>query len=95
MQVVFIGGSLWTPTFGTQAPQLLRNLTTTRYNVEVPAGQQKSVSYSFVTELSPQDLNLNLGAVVTDAQGTAYTLQAFNETISIIEPDTSIFDPQM
>ena len=93
--MVFIGGSLWTSTIGTQAPQLLRNLTTTRYNVEIPAGQHKSISYSFVTELLPQDLKLNLGAVVTDAAGTAFTLQAFNETVSIVEPDTSLFDPQM
>ena len=63
--------------------------------MEVPAGQKESISYSFVTELLPQDLKLNLGAVVTDAKGTAYTLQAFNETISVVEPDTSLFDPQM
>lgn len=95
MKVVFIGGSLWDAGIGTQAPQLVRNLTTTRYNVEVPAGQKESISYNFVTELLPQDLKLNLGAVVTDAKGTAYTLQAFNETVSIVEPDTSLFDPQM
>ncbi len=73
----------------------MRNLTTTRYNVELPAGQKKSISYKFVTELRPQDLRLNLGAVVTDVEGNAYTLQAFNETVSVVEPDTSLFDPQM
>lgn len=73
----------------------MRNLTTTRYNVEIPAGQKESISYSFTTELLPQDLKLNLAAVVTDAEGTAYTLQAFNETVSVVEPDTSFFDPQM
>lgn len=95
MSVVFIGGSLWTTEYGVNGPQILRNLTTTRYNVEIPAGQKESISYSFKTELLPQDLKLNLAAVVTDAEGTAYTLQAFNETVSIVEPDTSIFDPQM
>jgi hypothetical protein len=63
--------------------------------VELPAGQKKSISYKFVTELRPQDLRLNLGAVVTDAEGNAYTLQAFNETVSVVEPDTSLFDPQI
>jgi len=76
-------------------PQILRNLTTSRYNVEIPAGSSESISYSFATELQPQDLKLNLAAVVTDSEGTPYTLQAFNETVSIVEPDTSIFDPQM
>lgn len=93
--VVFIGGSLWALEVGPKGPQIIRNLTTTRYNVEIPAGIKESISYSFTTELLPQDLKLNLAAVITDTEGTAYTLQAFNETVSIVEPDTSIFDPQM
>ena len=63
--------------------------------MEIPAGQSESISYNFATELQPQDLKLNLAAVVTDSEGTPYTLPAFNETVSIVEPDTSIFDPQM
>lgn len=95
VSVVFIGGSLWATENDAKGPQILRNLTTTRYNVEILAGQKESISYNFVTELLPQDLKLNLAAVVTDTEGTAYTLQAFNETVSVVEPDTSIFDPQM
>ena len=63
--------------------------------MEIPAGQSESISYNFATELQPQDLKLNLAAVVTDSEGTPSTLPAFNETVSIVEPDTSIFDPQM
>ncbi|KAL9066205.1 MAG: hypothetical protein Q9161_007731 [Pseudevernia consocians] len=95
ISVAFIGGSLWTTAFPQQGPQIVRNLTTTRYNVEIPAGQSESISYNFATELQPQDLKLNLAAVVTDSEGTPYTLAAFNETVSIVEPDTSIFDPQI
>ncbi|MCJ1453870.1 hypothetical protein MMC28_004219 [Mycoblastus sanguinarius] len=95
VSVVFIGGSLWTSAFTGQGPQIVRNLTTTRYNVEIPAGQSDSISYSFATDLHPQDLKLNLAAVITDSEGSPYTLQAFNETVSIVEPDTSIFDPQI
>ena len=95
VNVVFIGGSLWTDVFSDYGSQILRNLTTTRYNVEIPAGASDSVSYSFTTELHPQDLKLNLAAVVTDHEGTPYTMQAFNETVGVVEPDTSIFDPQM
>ena len=93
--VSFIGGNLWTLPQGSQKPQVLRNLTTTRYNVEILSGQSESISYNFVTELHPQDLKLNLATVITDSEGTPYTLQAFNETVSIVEADTSIFDPQM
>ena len=92
----FIGGNLWSTALNPQGrPQIIRNLTTTRYNVEIPAGQTDSISYNFVTELHPQDLRLNLAAVVTDSEGTPYTLQAFNETVSVVEADTSIFDPQV
>lgn len=93
--VVFIGGSLWASGLGAKGPHIVRNLTTTRYNVEIPAGIKESISYSFTTELLPQDLKLNLAAVITDTEGTAHTIHAFNETVSIVEPDTSIFDPQM
>lgn len=92
----FIGGNLWTTNLNPQGrPQILRNLTTARYNVEIPAGQTDSISYDFVTDLHPQDLRLSLAAVVTDNEGTPYTLQAFNETVSVVEADTSIFDPQV
>ena len=93
--VSFIGGNLWTMPPVGQKSQVIRNLTTTRYNVEIPAGQSDSISYNFATELHPQDLKLNLAAVITDSEGTPYTLQAFNETVSVVEADTSIFDPQM
>ena len=93
--VQFIGGSLWTTAYAGQPPQIVRNLTTTRYSVDIPAGEKDSISYSFTTDLQPQDLRLNLATVITDKEGTTFTLQAFNETVSIVEPDTSIFDPQM
>jgi len=44
--------------------------------------------------LNPQDLRLNLVAVVEQA-GALYQIQAFNETVSVVEAATSIFDPQM
>ena len=96
MGLSFIGGNLWSTALNAQGrPQIIRNLTTTRYNVEIAPGQTDSISYNFVTELHPQDLRLNLAAVVTDIEGTPYTLQAFNETVSVVEADTSIFDPQV
>ncbi|SLM38345.1 Translocon-associated protein (TRAP), alpha subunit [Lasallia pustulata] len=94
IKVAFIGGSLWSDNVG-QASIIMRNLTTTRYNVEIPAGQKESLSYSFATDLHPQDLKLSLATVVSDSEGAFYTIQAFNETVSVVEPDTSIFDPQI
>lgn len=93
--VVFIGGSLWASDLRGKSPQIVKNLTTARFNVAIPAGAKESISYSFTTELHPQELKLNLAVVVQDKKGIAFTLQAFNETVSVVEPDTSIFDPQM
>lgn len=52
-------------------------------------------SFEFATTMHPQDLRLQLVAVCTLGQGKFFSLNAFNETVSIVEADTSIFDPQM
>ncbi len=93
--VKFIGGALWTPPFDPQGNKIVRNLTATRYHVEIPAGEKQSLPYNFATELHPQDLRLELAAIMSNRDGKDFALQAFNETVSIVEPDTSIFDPQM
>ena len=97
INVAFIGGSLWgpDPKINGDSERIVRNLTSTRFNVQIPAGEKESVSYSFVTELHPQDLRLLLVAVLSSADGTMYSFNAFNETISIVEPDASLFDIQL
>lgn len=67
----------------------------TRYDLQILAGEKESVSYNFATELHPQDLRLSLFAVVESQMGAMYTFQAFNETVSVVEPDSSLFDPQL
>ena len=90
--VNFIGGSLWTL---EEETRVARNLSTTRYGIEIPAGETETVSYSFATEMHPQDLKLNLVSLLFDHEDAIFTLPVFNGTISIVEPETSIFDPQM
>lgn len=90
--VNFVGGSLWSL---DEQSKVVRNLTATRYGVEIPAGQKESISYSFATEMHPQDLRLNLATILSDSEGKFFTVQAFNGTVSVVEPETSIFDPQM
>ena len=51
--------------------------------------------YSFVLDLQPQDVRLQLIAVVTNAKGEVYQIQAYNQTVGIVDPPTSFFDPQM
>ena len=97
VNVAFIGGSLWGPDPKTkgESSMIVRNITSTRYDVQVPAEGEESVSYSFATELHPQELRLNIVTVLTTDTGAIYTLNAYNETVSIVEPDASLFDPQL
>ncbi|KAJ5713663.1 uncharacterized protein N7483_010844 [Penicillium malachiteum] len=88
--VNFVGASLWTP---EEEGKVVRNLTTTRYGIEIPADSKESVSYSFATEMHPQDLRLNIAAILSDEEGRFFTVQAFNGSVSVVEPETSIFDP--
>ncbi|BDD55218.1 hypothetical protein MPDQ_005786 [Monascus purpureus] len=90
--VNFVGGSLWSL---EEKSSIVRNLTTTRYGVEIPAGEKQSLSYSFATEMHPQDLRLNLVSLIFDGDGAIFSLPAFNGTVSVVEPETSIFDPQI
>ncbi|CAI7632189.1 unnamed protein product [Penicillium glandicola] len=89
--VNFVGGSLRNP----DQAQIVRNLTATRYAIEVPAGEKETISYSFATEMHPQDLQLTLSAIISDSEGRLVPIVAHNGTVSIVEADTSIFDPQI
>lgn len=90
--VNFIGGTLSTL---DEDSKVVRNLTATRYGVEIPAGETESLSYSFANEMHPQDVRLSLASIVSDSEGRFFTVYAYNGTVSVVEPETSIFDPQM
>ncbi|RVX75139.1 hypothetical protein B0A52_01416 [Exophiala mesophila] len=91
--VQFVGGSLWTGDLGP-APRIVRNLTTHQYAVQIPAGEKQSLPYRFQVNMHPQDLRLNLAAVINTGN-TFLTLPAYNGTVSVVEPDSSFFDPQL
>jgi hypothetical protein len=91
--VAIIGGSLLQDA-GDESV-VLRNLTAARYQIEIPAGESETITYSFSTEMHPQDVRLQLVAVMKDAKDAFYTISVYNETVSVVEAPTSIFDPQM
>lgn len=94
VSVQFVGGSLWTPDFDGAGSRIVRNLTTKQYGVEIPAGESETLPYSIQTNMHPQELRLNMAAVIAKGN-TFFTQQAFNGTVQVVDPDTSIFDPQM
>jgi len=91
--VNIVGGSLLHEANGQS--QILRNLTVQKYSIEIPAGAEETVPYTFTTDLHPQDLRLQLIAVLRNSENAVFTVAAYNETVSIVERPTSIFDPQM
>lgn len=93
VKVNFIGGTL--STLDEEDSKIVRNLTATGYNVEIPAGETETLSYQITTEMHPQDLRLSLASIVSDSEGRFYTVYAYNGTVSVVEPETSFFDPQM
>ncbi|KAH8679587.1 hypothetical protein BGZ60DRAFT_234091 [Tricladium varicosporioides] len=74
---------------------IVRNITSVRYDVEIPAGEKQTLPFTFTNDLNPGELRLNLIAVVTSKAGAVYQVQAYNETVSVVEAATSIFDPQI
>lgn len=91
--VSLVGGSLSEEVAGES--RIVRNLTAQKYSIEVPAGAEETVPYTFTTELHPRDLRLQLVAVLKDAKGNFLTVPVYNETVSVVEAATSFFDPQM
>lgn len=81
---------------GTPAYQgIVRNLTASQYNLEVTAGETKTVPFSFSLDMHPQDVRLRLVAVLSNEKGHVFQYNAFDGETSIVEAPTSFLDPQM
>jgi hypothetical protein len=91
--VSIVGGSLSLEQAGES--RVIRNLTAQKYSIEIPAGAEETVPYTFTTDLHPQDLRLQLVAVLKDHKNSFYDVPVYNETVTVVEAATSFFDPQM
>lgn len=74
---------------------IVHNLTAVEYNLAVEAGETKSIPYSFSLDIQPQDVRVQLVAVITNAKGNLFQINAHDGSASIVEAPTSFFDPQM
>lgn len=94
--LAFIGGSIWTPDsdLSAQPSRILRNITTKQYGIAIPAGETETVPYRFTSNMHPRDVRMALAAVFQKGN-SMYTTSVYNGTITIAEPSSSIFDPQM
>ncbi|KND93571.1 Increased recombination centers protein 22 [Tolypocladium ophioglossoides CBS 100239] len=99
LSVAFLTGVLATtkklPVDTPAYQAIIRNLTAVQYNLPIEAGETKSIPYSFALDMQPQDVRLQLVAVLTNAKGNFFHLAAHNGAASVVEAPTSFFDPQI
>ncbi|KAI1260496.1 hypothetical protein F5Y18DRAFT_255011 [Xylariaceae sp. FL1019] len=99
MQVAFVGGQLVTaqelPADTPAYAGILRNLSSVQYQATIPAGEKQSLPYTFVLDMQPQDVRLNLLAVVMTGDNSILSLGVYNDIVSIVEAPFSILDPQI
>lgn len=99
IQLALVAGALVTtrrlPEDALPYESIVRNLTSTQYNVEVAAGEKKDLPYAFSQDMNPQDVYVQLVAVLTDPAGGVHQVKAANATAAIVEAPTSFLDPQM
>ncbi|KAL2753894.1 hypothetical protein ACRALDRAFT_1075855 [Sodiomyces alcalophilus JCM 7366] len=99
IHVGFLAGSLSKTTeLSADAPitdAIIRNLTAISYELSVEPREKKAVSYSFAQDMQPQDVRIQLVAVVSNSAGDVFQLQAYEGTAAIVEAPISIFDPQI
>jgi hypothetical protein len=91
--VTVVGGSLIKEVNGQS--QIVKNLTSHKYSIQIPAGAEETIPYTFTTDVHPQNLRLQLVTVLRDSKGVLITVPVYNETVSVSEAPTSFFDPQM
>lgn len=97
--VAFVGGQLLNPKDNgpnaDPSSAVVRNLTSVSYQASIPAGEKQSLPYSFILDMQPQDVRLQLMAVVSNSANQIFQVGVYDHTVSIVEAPTSIFDPQM
>jgi len=89
--VEFIGASL----VDVARNVVVKNFTSVKVGKAVGHDLQLDQTYSFTADLAEQELNLVIAVIITTPANEVVSVQAYNGTVIIAEPDASMSDPQM
>ncbi|KAF8243236.1 hypothetical protein K440DRAFT_606348 [Wilcoxina mikolae CBS 423.85] len=89
--VRYVGGSLVDPAKGVA----VKNFTSLKVGTTVGHDLQLVQPWQFTTDLKEQILQLQISLVLSTGDNEIVTVQSYNGPVSIVEPEASIFDPQM
>ncbi|WRT66401.1 uncharacterized protein IL334_003357 [Kwoniella shivajii] len=70
----------------------VRNASTLKYGVPLVAGSNYSAPYSFNSEFKPQEVGLTVWVNLAEGD-SVHHVTAYNQTVSIVEPAATWFDP--
>ncbi|WWC89295.1 uncharacterized protein L201_004216 [Kwoniella dendrophila CBS 6074] len=78
----------------------VKNVSTLKYNVPIVAGSNLSAPYQVYSEFKPQELGLTVWVNLIDSSSDVvksaqvpHQITAMNQTVSIVEPTSTWFDP--
>ncbi|KAJ9104797.1 hypothetical protein QFC19_003938 [Naganishia cerealis] len=74
---------------------LLSNTTASKYNIPLIAGSNFTLPFQVYSEFRPQELGLTVWANLKDASGAMHRMVAYNSTVTVVEPQNSLFDIQL
>ncbi|CAG8726400.1 13163_t:CDS:2, partial [Dentiscutata heterogama] len=75
--------------------EIYRNLTSVRYSLKAPAMDHVEFPYYFYSEFPTQEFDIVLFVFFSDEEKQQFRGVGFNGTVTIVDPEHSIFDLQL
>lgn len=99
IHVLMVGGHLYTtdklPADAPFYQGIIANLSSVQAGATIKPGETQEIPYSFVLDMQPQQVSLQLSVVAQNSFHNMLQVVAHNATAEIVEPPTNIFDPQI